>query len=122
MEAKTKTVITFAVLILIVFGLYFFTDWFSKFTGYAPGEDEKEAFARCLSKNGAIFYFSLTCPKCDEQAEIFGETAWRLVDKYECKNIEGCLAPGGVPAWEIDEEFYYGFKEFKELKKITGCE
>ena len=122
MEARIKAMLTFGVLILIIFGLYFFTDWFSKITGYAPGEDEREALAKCLTKKNAIFYFSSTCPACDKQLKIFGETAADFLTKYECENADDCPASGGVPAWEMDNKFYYNVKNFNELKKISGCE
>ena len=121
MEARTRTMITFAVLIVLIFGAYFFTDWFSKATGYVLGEDEKEALAKCLSENGSVFYFSSTCPKCEEQIQMFGDTAADFLVKYECMTADECPAVGGVPAWKINGQFYYGEKSFDELQKFSEC-
>jgi hypothetical protein len=121
MEAKTRTAITFAVLIVLIFGAYFFTDWFSKATGYVLGEDEKESIAKCLAEKGAVFYFSSTCPKCDEQIQMFGNTAVGFLVKYGCESADECPADGGVPAWKINDKFYYGKKNFAELQKLSGC-
>ncbi len=119
MEQQTKTIITFAVLVIVIFSLYFFSDWFSKTTGYVLGEDEKLKLAQCL-KDKATFYQSDTCPKCDEQLEKFGKDASRFLNIVSCNTTDDCPS-GGVPAWKIGSQTHYGVKNLDELTSISGC-
>ena len=121
MEQFFKTVLTFAVLIAVLFGLYFFSDWFSKTTGYVFGESEKMDLAICLKNKGAVFYSSSTCPECDKQLELLGKDASKLLNIVICSNADECPA-GGVPAWEIGGQTHYGYKELSELVGISGCD
>jgi len=121
MRQYTKTMLTFFVLVILIFGMYMFTDWFSRTTGYVLGEDEKVKLAQCLSGKGVEFYVSNTCPLCDVQLKVFGEQASEFLNVIECSNVEDC-PEGGVPAWKINGEIYYGPKSFKELSSLCGCE
>jgi len=121
MNQYIKTVLTFATLILILSGLYFFSDWFSKTTGYVLGEDEKVNLANCLNNKGVIFYTSNTCPDCDKQLEMFGETAKKIINVFTCISVEDC-PNGGVPAWKIGSQTHYGVKQLNELISISGCD
>lgn len=121
MEQFFKTAITFGVLVIVLFGLYYFSDWFSKTTGYVLGEDEKINLAQCLSNNGAVFYRSSTCPDCDEQLELLGKEASRRINVVNCVSVDECPA-GGVPAWKIGSQTHYGYKELSELMSISGCD
>lgn len=120
MEQQTKTFLTFGALVIVLFGLYFFSDWFSKTTGFAPGPDEKLTLAQCLTDKGAVFYRSSTCPLCDEQLELFGADAGKLLIIIDCRSAEQCPA-GGVPAWKIGSQTHYGVKQFGELLSISNC-
>ena len=121
MEQFFKTVLTFAVLIAVLFGLYFFSDWFSKTTGYVFGESEKMDLAICLKNKDVVFYSSSTCPDCDMQLELLGKDASKLLNIVICSNADECPA-GGVPAWEIGGQTHYGYKELSELVGISGCD
>ncbi len=121
MEQFFKTVLTFAVLIAVLFGLYFFSDWFSKTTGYVFGESEKMDLAICLKNKDVVFYSSSTCPDCDRQLELLGKDASKLLNIVICSNADECPA-GGVPAWEIGGQTHYGYKELSELVGISGCD
>ena len=72
MNTQQKTLLSFGILIIVVFGLYFFTDWFSKVTGYLGGEDERSKLARCLSDKEAEFYGGVYCADCEKQLKLFG--------------------------------------------------
>jgi ribosomal protein S27E len=112
--------ITFGVMILVLFGLYYFSDWFSRTTGYVLGEDQKAELATCLTTKGATFYISSTCPDCNEQLDMFGDAAKKLT-VTTCQRIDECPT-GGVPAWIINGRTIYGLKSFEELIKLSGCE
>ena len=120
MEQFGRTIITFGVLVFIIFGLYFFSDWFSKTTGYVLGEDEKLQLAQCLTIKEAIFYRSATCPDCDNQLELFGNGAVRFLNVVNCASADEC-PNGGVPAWKVNGQTYYGIKQFNELIELSGC-
>lgn len=120
MQQFTKTALTFAILILLIFGLYIFANWFSRTTGYVLGEDEKTKLTQCLTLKGAVFYISETCPLCDKQLELFGESASEFLTIITCETPSQC-PKGGVPAWTINQETSYGFKNFNELSELSGC-
>lgn len=120
MEQYRKTMITFGVLIIVLFGLYYFSDWFSKTTGYVLGEDEKEKLVTCLNGKNAVFYTSSTCPDCEAQLEMFGKAKDSL-NVISCSSLEEC-PEGGVPAWQIGKQVVYGVKQLDELIKISGCD
>jgi len=121
MEARTNVIISFFVLVILITGIYFFTDWFSKTTGYVLGEDEKVKLAQCLSGKNSILYVSEECFSCDKQLEKFDNTAVGFLRIVTCKSAETCAAEGGVPAWKINEQFYYGVQELNDLLEISGC-
>jgi ribosomal protein S27E len=112
--------LTFGVLIIVLFGLYYFSDWFSKATGYVLGEDEKEKLATCLNGKNAFFYVSSTCPDCEEQLDLFGN-AKDVLNVITCSSADEC-PEGGVPAWQIGKQIFYGVKSLEELIKISGCD
>lgn len=122
MESRTKAIFSFAILIVLLFGLYFFADWFSKTTGYVLGEDEKTKLAQCLGSKGSVLYVSETCPDCEEQKELFGEDAIKFIKIVECKNVEQQGCENGVPVWKIEGKIYQGVRELNDLVKISGCE
>ena len=119
MNQYTKTVLTFGALVVLLIGLYFFSDWFSKTTGYVLGDDEKANLATCLKSKGALLYVSNTCPDCDEQIRLFGQAS-RLLDVVVCKSAEEC-PEGGVPAWKVNNKYYYGLLGLDELIMLSGC-
>jgi len=121
MEARTNVIISFFVLVILITGIYFFTDWFSKTTGYVLGEDEKVKLAQCLSGRGNILYVSEECFSCDKQLEVFGDSAVEFLKIVTCQNAETCAAEGGVPAWKISGEFHYGIQELNDLLEISEC-
>jgi len=120
MEQHLRTMITFGFLVVIIFGLYFFSDWFSKTTGYVLGEDEKLKLAQCLATKQAVFYRSPTCPDCDKQLELFGNSAAEILNVIQCSSADECPS-GGVPAWNIGKQTHYGLKQLDELITISEC-
>ncbi len=121
METKYKVILSFVILVLIVAGLYIFTDWFSKVTGYLLGEEETVKLARCLDKKNSEFYDSINCVDCEKQRKLFGK-AMKFITIVDCgENKELCKNIREVPAWYIDKNIYYGYKDINELKDISGC-
>jgi len=109
-------------MIFLIMGLYFFSDWFLKTTGYLiEKEEEENELARCLTEKGAVMYGAKKCPDCGRQKGIFG-SGFRYVRYQECNgNVGKCQELKGVPAWEINGNLLYGVKSLKELRVLSGC-
>ncbi len=121
MEKRVKVFVTFLALVLIVSALYFFTDWFSKVTGYFSGESEKEKIVKCLNGKGAEFYGTAFCAECEKEKKELGES-FNSIKYVECGRDKSlCPNIRSIPAWYIDKNIYYGFKNLTELKEISGC-
>lgn len=121
MEGRTKVMISFFILVLLVTGMYFFTDWFSRTLGYFTGDNQKVRLAQCLDEKNSILYTTENCPYCQEQKEIFGK-ALEYVKVIDCdSNSYICKDLTGVPAWQIEGKTYYGVKSVEDLGKISGC-
>ena len=120
MNTSRRVLLSLVILVVLIFGLYFFTDWFSKTTGYISGDNQKTELAQCLSEKGVVLYVSATCPDCDKQIKIFGEAA-QYLNLKECKSIEECAEVSALPAWRIDSKYYYGTQEINTLSEISGC-
>ncbi|MBI2452144.1 hypothetical protein HYV50_03640 [Candidatus Pacearchaeota archaeon] len=122
MEKRTKVLVTFIVVIFLVAGLYIFTDWFSKVTGYFSGESEKLKLSKCLSNQGAEFYGTTLCAECEKQKEIFGDN-FKLITYVDCGEDKSlCPNIREIPAWYINKNIHYGFKNLTQLEEISGCE
>lgn len=119
MEGRNKVIMTAGILVVLVVGLYFFSDWFSKSTGYVAGDAEKEAITLCLNQKNVQLYCSIKSPGCEKQKEIFGSLIKNIYqvscDEWNCSNVNS------VPAWYIGNKFVYGSKTIEELKKLSGC-
>ena len=121
-EPRSKVMMTFVVLILLVAGLYMFSGWFSNTTGYAIGEDERVQLAQCLSGKDVVMYGSIYCKHCSDQKDVFGNTAFKFVDYIECSGGNPlCVELEGVPAWEINGTINYGVHSLEELGELSGC-
>lgn len=122
MEKRTKVALSFGVLIALVFGLYFFTDWFSKTTGFLiENEEEESSLARCLTGKNVVFYGSRKCADCKKQIDFFGN-GFRYLNYVECNGHPGkCQELKIVPAWEINGQMVYGLKSLSELRVLSGC-
>ncbi len=127
MNTQQKTLLSFVILIVVIFGLYFFTDWFSKVTGYLGGSDERSRLAKCLDEKGAQFYGGVYCADCEKQMGLFG-SAVKFLNYVECETNqkgevtdEECMNLREIPAWYINKTIVYGYKNFTELEEISGC-
>jgi hypothetical protein len=121
MEKKIKVMATFIVLVVLISGLYAFTNWFSIITGYIGGEEDSVKLAQCLDGKGAELYGSIYCPDCEAQVKLFGR-AIKFISRVDCgKDGELCPNIQEIPAWYIDKKIYYGYKSFDELREISGC-
>src|SRR3989344_3244528 len=119
MDIKRKVFISMFLLVFIIGFFYFFTDWFSKTTGFSINEDEASKLAGCLTgKNASLFGFE-GCISCEKQKEIFRSSV-KMIEYVKCPDSR-CLGIESFPAWKINERIYYGVKSLDELKNLSGC-
>jgi hypothetical protein len=76
-----------------------------------------EADAKFIGNN-SILYVQLGCSHCQKQEDIFGENIkyLKIIDCYY--EVEKCYNITAVPTWEINGEYYTGYKSLEELKSI----
>jgi len=90
--------------------------------------DDVEAFARCLTENGAKMYGSVQCTHCQDQKDSFGGS-WQYVTYVECYSVLGgktqaCMDAdiNAYPTWEFkDGARKLGFMRFLDLSQASGC-
>jgi len=122
MENKNKVILTFIILIFLITFLYFFSDWFSKTTGYSIEEDPDITLAKCLTEKGIILYGAKACSECQKQIQLFGNKAFENINYIICNGEGGaCQEILSVPAWDIDGTIYYGIKSTSQLRSLSGC-
>lgn len=122
MDKPTRVMLTMGVIVVLIIGLYLFSDWFSKATGYALGEDQKIAFATCLVGKGAVLYESADCLPCEQQRALLGEGAYALLSHQLCDKQTRCGGLKELPAWELEGKFVYGKKTYQALDDLSSCE
>ena len=122
MEKRNKAIISFIIMLALIFGLYYFSDWFSKTTGYlVSSEGEGSRLAKCISEKNTTLYTAKYCSDCRKQRELFGESI-KYINNIECLGgIERCYELKVVPAWDINGKLYYGIKSLSDLKVLTNC-
>ena len=122
MDVQRRVILSLFVLIVLVVGLYFFTDWFSKVTGYSTGEDERVKLADCLAEKGAVLFITSNCLECERQMEIFGSEGTSHLPILQCSSLEDCPSSSGFPSWLINGEKISGVQEIDSLKLASQCD
>ncbi len=120
MQAQTKVFLSFGILVLLIGGLYLFSDWFSKVTGYQLGEDQKIRFIQCLNEKNTVYFRSDSCVECDKQEALIGARAFSLLHSLTC-TPELCSAIRTTPAWQIGSRIVYGKQTFEQLSSFSNC-
>lgn len=93
-----------------------------------PGQYDE--FAQCVNDSGAKFYGAFWCPHCDDQKQLFGNSA-KLLPYIECSTPDRqnqtqiCIDEEilGYPTWEDSEgNRYDGNQSLEQIAEFTGCE
>ena len=120
MNRQRLVLILVIIAVVLISGLYLFSEWFSKTTGYFLGEDEKTKFIMCLNERKTVLYTADNCIECYRQEQLLGEKSTLQLDVFNCQEDE-CKNLRSLPAWEIDGNIYYGKRNFNDLEQISGC-
>ncbi len=76
--------------------------------------------AKCIGEN-SVLYVQIGCHACENQEEMFGDSAQYLniidcfYEREKCGEIEA------TPTWLINGEYYKGVQTIDKLKELTGC-
>ncbi|SRR3989344_1750769 len=118
--------ITIGILAGIGISAFIFMNLFTSVTGSAT-RGEYDAFAQCLTDNGAIFYGSFQCTYCTTQKVMFGPSI-KNINYVECGPLQGpmnlaCVSAGVdvFPTWTINGTKYDGVQTIDVLSKLSGC-
>lgn len=124
----TNKKIFIAVIILLIIGV--FVTVIVRGSGSSVDKSGKyDAFAQCLTDQGATFYGAFWCPHCQAQKKAFGSSA-KLLNYVECSTLDGkgqtqiCIDKNitGYPTWEFkDGSRLNGNIAFEQLSEVTGC-
>jgi uncharacterized membrane protein len=85
------------------------------------------ALAQHLADTGAVFYGAWWCSHCQDQKQLFGQEAAKMMPYIECSTPDGqgqtpqCQEAGitGYPTWEINGERLAGTRSLEELAQLT---
>lgn len=99
-------------------------------TANSGGPGEYDEFAKCLADSGFKFYGAYWCPHCQDQKEMFGNSADEL-PYIECSlpkragQTTACIQAGitSYPTWELPSgKRLSGVIGIEELRSLSGCE
>jgi len=120
---KKKNDFTFWVVIaLVLFGLI---GW-AVYSNNSPGKLDQ--FAQCLKDKGATFYGAFWCPHCQNQKQLFGNSA-KLLPYVECstpsrQQLAICdeAQIKSYPTWRFaDKTELTGEVPLSQLAEKTSC-
>ena len=118
---RNKRIANYAIITLLViiaaFGIY-------SLVGDSEEPGQYDAFARCVTAEGAIMYGTDWCPHCQEQKRLFG-SSFRLINYINCDlNAAACELAGvqGYPTWNFAQgPPLAGTQQLGILAERTGC-
>lgn len=123
MGKKTKQyLILIIAIIVIIVGAWFLISQSNK-------PSKLDEFAKCLEKNGAVFYGTFWCPYCQDQKTLFGSSK-KYLPYIECSTPDGrsqtfqCRSKNitGYPTWEFSDGSRESDKlSLEKLSEKTGC-
>ena len=88
----------------------------------------KTALAEHLKSHQSKLYSTFWCPYCKQQKDLFGRGAAKQIMVIECDpngqdaQPKLCLDAKvtSFPTWEINGQFYPGFRSLEELADLSG--
>lgn len=123
-KKNDSTIYIIAGVLVLVIGIIIFAATKPAGSTIRGGTGELDAFATCLSEEGAIFYGTEWCGFCQQQKAMFGNSM-RNINFIDCdQNRNLCMSEGitGYPTWKINGQAYSGVQQLTRLSELTGCE
>ena len=127
MGKKRKILITLGILLLILIVFYVISYIITKYTGYSItggviySKETKVKVGKCLADKKTILYCNSISLNCLRQKRILGEI-FKYVSYVDCSENFEVKECEKLPAWKINDKFYYGVYDLKRLAEFTGCE
>ncbi len=120
---KTKSyTLVLVVLIVVVAGAAEYFAFRPKIDGSSSAS--LDSFAKCLAGKGFTMYGLYSCPHCQAEKQLFGDS-FKYVDYIECsENAQKCTADGvdAVPTWiEPSGARLVGTQTLETLSTASGC-
>lgn len=73
-----------------------------------------------MNQADITYYYTETCPYCQDQKELFGDSFKDLKNTVDCaKEADSCQQIDAVPAWEYGGKKEVGVKTLDELREIV---
>ena len=114
-----------AIIVAVVVALAGLAFLYTDLTGmYVFADKNYDNFAKCLTEKGIVMYGTSTCPHCQNQKKMFGDS-FKYVNYVDCINNTTLCQDNGiqfVPTWYIGGNLYTGEKTIEQLKSLSGCE
>lgn len=117
---KRGIILALVAILVLALGYWSFTGLFV----VSDNTSNYDNFAKCLTEKSVIMYGTATCPHCQKQKEMFGDS-FKYINYIDCiDNSTACMEKGiqAVPTWYINGNLYTGEKTTDELKSLSGCE
>ena len=121
-----KVLITAGILVLLIVGFYLVSFTITKTTGYSItgkvvySKEEKVQLGNCLSEKEVALYCSDLAISCIRQRREIGGV-FDYITYVDCtENAENCQDLS-LPAWKINNKFYYGIRDLERLSESSGC-
>ena len=83
----------------------------------------ESSVARCLTDNGVVMYGADSCPACQQQKTLFGDS-FPFVEYVECDRSAACQENEvrSIPTWiNAQGDRLVGMRGLGELAEFGGC-
>ena len=126
MDKRVKVLISLGILVLLAVGFYIVSYAITKYTGYSItgkavySKQERVEIAKCLSEKGVVLYCSSLSLNCMRQKNEI-EDIFEYIGYLDCgEKPEECIDLS-LPAWKINNRFFYGIRDLGKLAESTDC-
>jgi hypothetical protein len=113
--------IAIAIAIVVIIGALWY---FSAPKPAAVSVNASDQFAQCLAQKGFVMYGLYSCPHCQAEKALFGDS-FQYVKYVECSTDPNkCTADNvdAVPTWiEPDGTRFVGTQTLAQLSQASGC-
>jgi len=126
MDKRLKVLLIVVILLLVCLAFYLISYAITRSTGYTItgkaiySKQERVLIVKCMNTEGVELYCSTSSSNCLRQKEELGDE-FNQINYVECaENPEEC-GDLNLPAWKIDNRFYFGIQDLGKLSEMSGC-